>query len=153
MRQSDRDDRSDPAVLEVIRKRLCRRHLRFGWFSLLVFSLLGASLEALHAFKLGFYLDVGSETRRLLWRLAHAHGIGLGLVNLAFAATLPHTREDAALERPSACLIAASVLLPLGFLLGGAFASAGDPGLPVLFVPLALPLLAAALYWTGRAVR
>jgi hypothetical protein len=153
MRQRDRGDGSDPGALEVMRERLCRRHLRFGWSALLVFSLLGASLEALHAFKLGFYLDVGSETRRLLWRLAHAHGIGLGLVNLAFAFTLPHTCEDAALERPSVCLIGASVLLPLGFLLGGAFASAGDPGLPVLLVPLAVPLLVAALYSTGRAVR
>lgn len=144
---------NEPAPPSAVRERLCRRHLRFGWFALLVFSLLGASLEVLHAFKLGFYLDVGSETRRLLWRLAHAHGIGLALVNLAFAATLPHTHADAPLERSSVCLIAASVLLPLGFLLGGAFASAGDPGLPVLLVPLALPLLAAALFWTGRAVR
>jgi hypothetical protein len=144
---------NEPPTMDANRERLCRRHLRFGWLALLVFSLLGASLELLHAFKLGFYLDVASETRRLLWRLAHAHGIGLGLVNLAFAVTLPHTHEEAPLGRSSVCLIAASVLLPLGFLLGGAFASDGDPGLPILLVPLALPLLLAALFWTARAVR
>ena len=63
-------------------------HLRFGWWSMLVFLSLGILLEALHGFKVGFYLNVGSETRRLMWTLAHAHGVLLGLANVAFAATM-----------------------------------------------------------------
>jgi hypothetical protein len=134
--------------------QLRRRHLLFGWYALLGFASVGALLEALHAFKAGFYLDVGSETRRLMWRLGHAHGVLLGLVQLGFAATLPHTKESAGprLAWASACLIAAGVLLPCGFLLGGVFATGGDPGLPVLLVPLAIPLLLAALWWTARSV-
>lgn len=134
---------------------LRRRHLRFGWTALLAFSALGAVLELLHALKLGAYLDVGNETRRLMWRLAHAHGVLLGLVNVAFGLTLAQLRErpSARPARASACLIAAACLLPLGFLLGGAFAAGGDPGLPVLLVPLGIPLLLGALWWTARSVR
>lgn len=130
---------------------LRRRHLRFGWTALLAFSALGAVLELLHALKLGAYLDVGNEARRLMWRLAHAHGVLLGLVNVAFGLSLQHLQPRP--ERASACLIAAACLLPLGFLLGGALAEGGDPGLPVLLVPLAVPLLLAALWWTARGVR
>ncbi|MEO8179476.1 MAG: hypothetical protein ABI895_11655 [Deltaproteobacteria bacterium] len=135
-------------------QRLRGRHLSFGWYALLGFASVGALLEALHAFKVGSYLDVGSETRRLMWRLGHAHGVLLGLVQLGFAATLPHTKESARprLAWASACLIAAGLLLPLGFLLGGVFAAGGDPGPPVLLVPLAIPLLLAALWWTARSV-
>jgi hypothetical protein len=134
--------------------RLRRRHLSFGWYALLGFASVGALLETLHAFKVGFYLDVGSETRRLMWRLGHAHGVLLGLIHLGFAATLPHTKESARarLAGASACLTAAGLLLPCGFLLGGAFAAGGDPGLGVLLVPLGIPLLLIALWWTARSL-
>jgi hypothetical protein len=136
------------------RDALAQRHCSFGWYALFVFASVGALLEALHAFKAGFYLDVDHETRRLMWRLGHAHGTLLALINLGFAATVPRTSPGARarLLRASACLLAASCLLPAGFLLGGVFASAGDPGLPVLLVPLGVPLLLAALWWTARAV-
>ncbi|MEY4545933.1 MAG: hypothetical protein RL685_2128 [Pseudomonadota bacterium] len=135
--------------------KLRQRHLRFGWSTLLVFAALGAALEVLHALKLGLYLDVGNETRRLMWRLAHAHGVLLGLVNVAFALTLAHLRESPP-PRPepaSACLVAATCLLPLGFLLGGAFVAGGDPGPLVLLVPLGIPLLLATLWWTASSLR
>jgi len=64
------------------------RHLRFGWWSLLVFLTLGIALDAMHGFKLGWYLDTVNETRRLMFTLAHAHGTLLGLIHLGFAATL-----------------------------------------------------------------
>src|SRR5882672_2928007 len=66
---------------------LVRRHLKVGWWALLVFLTAGLVLEALHGFKIGAYLNVSNETRRLMWTLAHAHGALLGLVNLGFAAT------------------------------------------------------------------
>ena len=133
---------------------LRRRHLRFGWTALFAFASVGAALEVLHAFKAGFYLDVGSETRRLMWRLGHAHGVLLALLQIAFAFTLSHTAEgsEQRLQRASACLLASGLLLPLGFLLGGVCAAGGDPGLGVLLVPLGLPLLLAGLWWTARSL-
>src|SRR5882724_2082352 len=47
------------------------RNLRFGWWSLLVFLSLGGGLEILHGFKIGWYVDVGNEMRRLMFTLAH----------------------------------------------------------------------------------
>ena len=64
------------------------RHLVFGWWCLLLFLFVGIGLEAMHGFKIGWYLDVSNETRRLMWRLGHAHGVLLSLVNIAFAHTL-----------------------------------------------------------------
>jgi len=64
-----------------------RLHLRVGWWSLLVFLTLGLVLEALHGFKLGWYLDVSNQTRPLMWTQAHAHGTLLAMVNIAFALT------------------------------------------------------------------
>jgi hypothetical protein len=105
-------------------------NLRAGLLALCAFTTLGLLLEALHGLKLGFYLDVGNETRRLLWRLAHAHGALLGLLNIcyALAARAWPRLEDRLAART---LLAALVLMPLGFLLGGAFAEGGDPGASV----------------------
>lgn len=133
---------------------LGRRHLAFGWYALLCFASLGAALELLHAFKVGLYVDVDAETRRLMWRLAHAHGALLALVNIGFSSTLPHTPlgNRARLELASSCLIVAALLLPLGFFLGGVFASAGDPGLPVLLVPVGALLLVVGIAITARSL-
>ena len=70
-------------------ERLARHHTAFGWWLVVVSMALGTILEALHALKLGVYLDVSNETRRLLWTLAHAHGALLGLLHVAFATSLP----------------------------------------------------------------
>jgi phage shock protein PspC (stress-responsive transcriptional regulator) len=105
-------------------------NLRAGLLSLFVFSALGLLLEALHGFKLGFYLDVDNETRRLLWRLAHAHGALLGLVNVAYAVAA-HAWPQLADRLAERALLSALWLMPLGFFLGGAFARAGDPGASV----------------------
>src|ERR1041384_1548243 len=53
---------------------LAQRHFRWGWWCLLLFVGLGVVLETMHAFKVSSYLNVGNETRRLMWTLAHAHG-------------------------------------------------------------------------------
>ncbi|MCA8948975.1 MAG: hypothetical protein KDE27_05700 [Planctomycetes bacterium] len=120
-----------------------RRHLRFGWLTLLLFAALGAVLESLHGFKVDWYLAVGNETRRLMWRLAHAHGTFLALVHIAFALTLPYARRSSP-RLASACLIGASIALPLGFWLGGFDIRGGDPGVGILAVPLGVLLLLAA---------
>jgi hypothetical protein len=130
-----------------------RRHLRVGWRALLVFATLGLILESLQGFKVAAYLDVSNETRRLMWRLAHAHGTLLGVVNILFALTLRASAPASpANPRVSIALVAATLLLPLGFFLGGVFFYAGDPGVGVLLVPIGAVSLLLALYWIGRAV-
>src|SRR6266404_2898750 len=68
-------------------KKKADRNLRFGWWSLLIFLLFGGALETMHGFKIGWYLDVGNEVRRLMFTLAHAHGTLLALVNIAAGLT------------------------------------------------------------------
>jgi len=135
-----------------------QRHQRFGWAALLVFLVLGVVLEALHGFKVGWYLDAGEETRRLLLTLAHAHGVLLALVNLAFAATLSNAPDlDArAVKIASPCLAGAGILLPAGFLIGGLVTYGGDPGLGVFLIPPAALLLfvgVAAMAWASVRAR
>ena len=131
-----------------------RRHLRFGWWMLLVFAGLGLALESLQGFKVAAYLDVSNETRRLMWTLAHAHGTLLAVINILFALTV---RMSAPATFPgvrpiSAGLIAATVLLPGGFFLGGVVFYSGDPGVGVLLVPIGAVLLLLALFWIARAI-
>jgi len=122
-------------------KKNAHRNLRFGWWSLLVFLSLGGALETLHGFKIGWYVDVGNETRRLMFTLAHAHGTLLALINIA--AGLTGRKVDRFELRPSVscALIWAAVLLPAGFFLGGIVIYDGDPGLGVWLVPVGAILL------------
>jgi peptidoglycan/LPS O-acetylase OafA/YrhL len=134
-------------------ERLARRHLRFGWTAVLIFAVLGLALETLHGFKVRAYLDVSNETRRLMWTLAHAHGTLLGLVNVLYAvtvATFPDWRHG---TLPSRGLVAAAVLLPAGFFLGGLQPYGGDPGLGILLVPVGALALIAALATLVRGER
>ena len=121
--------------------QLADRNLRFGWWSLLVFLSLGGVLETLHGFKIGWYVDVGNETRRLMFTLAHAHGTLLAVVNIA--AGLTARIVDRFTLRPSVsfALIWAAILLPAGFFLGGIVIYDGDPGLGVWLVPIGAALL------------
>jgi len=130
------------------------RHLRFGWWTLLVFAAIGLFLESLQGFKVAAYLDVSNETRRLMWRLAHAHGGLLAVVNILFALSLKNQPPAAipGVQRISVSLIAATILLPLGFFLGGVIVYGGDPGIGVLLVPVGAALLLLALFLIARAV-
>lgn len=127
-----------------------QRARSFGWWSLLVWLSLGMVLEAMHGFKVGWYLDVVNDARRLMLSLAHTHGTLLALVNLAFAATLRATAGNAAaLRRGAACLRWAGILMPVGFLGGGIQTMGADPGFAIVLVPpggllLFLGVLAAA---------
>src|SRR5438445_1094184 len=103
---------------------IVRRHLRAGFAGLFVFVVLGAVLETLHATKSPFFVDAGQETTRLLLRLAHAHGTLVSLINVVFALVV-RARPNAATPAASASLLAALVLLPLGFLAGALFAHGG----------------------------
>ncbi len=134
---------------------LVERHLRWGWWTLGLFLSLGIALEAMHGFKIGWYLSVANETRRLLWRLAHAHGTLLGIVHIAFALTLRGSHEARRVWRrlSSAALIGSTVLLPGGFLLGGITIHGGDPNQGILLVPVGAALLLFAVVLTALRVR
>ena len=98
------------------------------------YLLLGVMLEAFHATKAGLYLDVGNETRRLLFRLAHAHGTLLAIVNILYALSI-RALPSAASPLASGSLLVALLLMPAGFLLGGIWAQGGDPGLGAVLIP------------------
>jgi hypothetical protein len=144
-----------PVATENSLAMVVRRHLRVGWISVLVFLTLGLALEALHGFKVQAYLSVMNETRRLMWTLAHAHGTLLGLANVAFAFTLLCTTAWGSRPRTiaSACLVGASVLMPGGFLLGGIWVYAGDPGLGIVLVPVGGVLLFTAVLLTVMSLK
>lgn len=136
--------------------QLARRHLRIGWWALLVFLSLGTALEVMHGFKVDWLLNVANDTRRMMWRLGHSHGALVGLLNVAFALSLPHlgARNEAWRTRASWCLAGATLLLPGGFLLGGVWIYGGDPGRGILLVPVgALMLFAAVGSCAWRATR
>lgn len=121
--------------------QLAERNLRFGWWSLLIFLSLGAILETLQGFKIGWYLDVGNETRRLMFTLAHAHGTLLAVVNIAAGLIARIVDRFALRTSVSFALIWAAILLPAGFFLGGIVIYDGDPGLGVWLVPIGAALL------------
>ena len=133
------------------------RHLRFGWWSLLVFLALGIVLEGLHALKLEWYLAAGNEARRLLLTLAHAHGTLLAMLHLLFGLVVGGAVgamrwQPGRLELASRCLMGASILLPGGFFLGGLSLYDGDPGLGALLAPPGGLLLLVAVFFAARSV-
>jgi hypothetical protein len=143
-----------PPTRSSVPDALIRRHLSVGWWSILLFSALGLLLETLHGFKVGAYLDVGNETRRLMWTLAHAHGTLIGLLHIAFAATLatipaiPPEQQRVA----SKALLASTVVLPGGFFAAGIRFYSGDPGIAAAVVPVGAALLLLAAWLIARGV-
>lgn len=127
-------------------------HLLWGFGGLFLFSLLGVAMEFLLAYKVPLLIDVANSERRLLLRLAHAHGTLLSLIEIAFAFVL--SRGDASapvgrrLRLASGSLSAATLLIPGGFFLGGVGAEGGDPGLLVALVPAGAFLLLVGLALT-----
>ena len=123
------------------------RSRRFGFASLTAWASLGFLLEAAHAFKLSAYLDQPLRRELLLW--AHAHGVGLSLVVLAYAA-LGITPHSIRFGKP---LRAAAVLMPAAFALGVLGHSEADPGPSIWLVPAGALLLIYALAGVTRALR
>lgn len=131
--------------------KLVTRHRRWGWGCLALFAMAGLLLESLHGFKLAALVD--HETRRTMWRLAHAHGALLGLVHLGFASQLAQQLPGGERARGvSLALRVATICMPLGFVLGGAWYWDGDPGLGIALVPVggvALIYACARLWWAS----
>ena len=125
---------SDPAV---------KKALRAGWILLALALPLGVTLEALHGFKVQVYLR--SQVRHEMWRLAHAHGTMLGILLLVFAALAEEHLPPGKRAAISRDLRLGSVLMPLGFFLGGLLSSEGDPSLGIVLVPVGALFLLIAL--------
>ncbi len=109
--------------------------LAIGLPGLLFWLVTGLGLESLHAFKEPAYLL--DPVRRLMWTLAHAHGTLLSAIALLLAlVVLPRVGASPRLRRHADRLFASgAVLLPLGFLIGGAWHPEGDPGPGIFLVP------------------
>jgi hypothetical protein len=122
-----------------------------GWWMLLGFLTLGIVLEAMHGFKIRWYLDMANSTRRMMWTLAHAHGVLLALVNIAFSVTVAALDgwNGRARRIASPCLLGAGIALPGGFFLGGLVIHAGDPGVGICLVPLGAAMLFVAVALTA----
>jgi hypothetical protein len=109
---------------------MSKDHDRLGFLVLALFAALGLVLEVLHGLRVTSYLSDSHATRRLLFTLAHAHGVLLGLVNVAYAAVMrAYALSDV---RASMLLKVATALVPGGFLLGGAVLMREDPNPLVL---------------------
>lgn len=130
---------------------LVRRHLVFGWVMLSTFLMLGLALEVLHGFKVQWYLSLANETRRLLWTLAHAHGVLLGVLNVVYALCLRNFpvrgRRTGVV---SGLLLGGSLCLPAGFFLGGIVVHGGDPNVFIVLSPVGGALLAAGVPLAAR---
>ena len=121
-----------------------RRAQRFGFFSLGVWTSLGLALESAHALKVSAYLDHPQRRELLVW--AHAHGVGLALVVLAYAAVGIHP----GCARFGRFLRAAAVLMPVGFGLSIFGTSEADPGPGIFLVPIGALLAVAGLFGVAR---
>lgn len=153
MKQLDQSRKATSSKDQSQKNLLSRRHLRTGWWLMLIYLTFGMLLESFHGFKLFWYLDLSNSTRRLMFTLAHSHGTLLGLLNVAFAVTLPHL-PDWEVNRArlaGRCLFLASLLIPGGFLLGGLVVYGGDPGLGILLVPVGAVCLVIAVLLTALA--
>jgi hypothetical protein len=106
---------------------------RQAWFGLLFWMSMGLLFEGLIGFRAPVYLQ--DPLRRELFRLAHAHGTLLSVlllvVNLYLLKELISPPKIAVRG-----LQAGTVLMPLGFLLGGASHYESDPNFLIFLSPV-----------------
>jgi len=127
-------------------------HLRWGWWLLAVFGLLGMLLDSFHGFQQTFYLADDVPFRRPLWMSAHVSGVVLGIVNISFAASLDRFSASGVVRvRSSLGLIAASVAMPSGLFLAGLFLHDDRPGTGLLLFYMGALLLVSSLALMARA--
>ncbi|MFO0635022.1 MAG: hypothetical protein U0168_19435 [Nannocystaceae bacterium] len=136
---SGEDDETEAATL-------ARRHHRVGWSMVVVFACAGLVLESLAGFRVAWFSDADMETRRTMWRLAHAHGALLGLLNAVLANTLRTGGAPRWSRRSAGLVVLGSVLVPTGFGLGGIWFVDGDPSPAIVLVPAGALALIAGLF-------
>lgn len=105
---------------------------RQAWFGLALWMAAGLLFEGLIGFRSPAYLQ--DSIRRELFRLAHAHGTLFSI--LLIVADLWLSRAKGVAPRFAVLsLRLGTVLMPLGFLLGGVWHTATDPGVGVFLAP------------------
>ena len=128
-------------------------HLRWGWWLLAVFGLMGLVLDSFHGFKQSFYVAEDVQLRRLLWMTSHGGGVVLGILNIAFAASLHRFSTGLVCLRSSMGLIAANVAIPSGLFMAGLFLHDGQPGTGLLLFFIGAVLLLGSLVLIAQAGR
>ena len=121
-----------------------------GGVGIAVWMTVGLILDGLLAFRAPGYLD--DPVRRELFRLAHAHGTLLSLL-LVVVGLCGRRGVVEPFRAARAALRVGSLLMPLGFLLGGIRHFEGDPGLLVWMAPPAALLLIFGVVSTAISAR
>jgi hypothetical protein len=133
---TETDVKSEETICKHL--NLGKRHRRYGWTALFLFLSFGSLLEGLLGFKsVGLVMD---PLRRELWSLAHFHGAMLAIINLVYS----HWAENISPNQQNIAswlLIFGSILLPLGFFLGGIAHLEADPSLGIFLVPIGTLML------------
>lgn len=124
------------------------RSRQFGFTALSFWASLGFALEAAHALKWTAYLDHPLRRELLTW--AHAHGLGLALVVLAYAAVGIHPKLSSS---AGSRLRAGAAAVPFGFFLSVFGLSEADPGPAIFAVPVGALLCLSSLVEIALALR
>jgi hypothetical protein len=120
---------------ELYGSEFSRDHSRFGWTSLFIWLAIGLTLEILLGFKVSAYIL--DPIRREFWKLSHFHGALLGFLNLIYIRWARNESLSKAQQKwASRSLMVGSLLMPLGFFLGGLIHFEGDPGVGIFLVPV-----------------
>ena len=128
-------------------------HLRWGWWLLAIFGLMGLVLDSFHGFKQPFYVAEDVQLRRLLWMTSHGGGVVLGILNIAFAASLHRFSTGLVCLRSSMGLLAANVAIPSGLFMAGLFLHDDRPGTGLLLFFIGTVLLLGSLLLMAQAGR
>jgi hypothetical protein len=110
-----------------------RSLLRQSFIGIAAWMSFGLLLEGFIGFRVSAYMS--DVTRRELFRLAHTHGTGLGLLLLLCTLTIskhlvyPHKSAVFALR-------VGTILMPFGFLLGGIQTRGEEPNFLIFLAPI-----------------
>tara|TARA_Y100001960_G_C14425865_1_gene705259 strand:+ start:295 stop:603 length:309 start_codon:yes stop_codon:yes gene_type:complete len=90
-----------------------------------------------------------------MWRLAHAHGTLLALVNIAFAICRMQlgAMHNGRLMFASCSLQVGGLLVPAGFFLAGWFTYSTTPGFATLLIPPGALLIFAGILVTAQEIK
>jgi hypothetical protein len=121
-----------------------------GWWSLAVWLSFGLFLEGLIGFRTPVYLQ--DEMRRELFRLAHAHGTVFSVVMLV-AVAFVERRLAGPPTLALRLLQLGSLIMPLGFLLGGIWHTETDPNIAVFLSPAGALMIIFAVISIALTVR
>lgn len=104
-----------------------RTQFCFGWICFWIFF--GLLLDSFMGMKQLFYL--ANPIRREMWRLAHTHGTLLTLVFVVYKQFHGITKKE-----HENMMFIGTILMPVGFFLGGIITTEIDPFVGIFLVPV-----------------